>query len=67
MHYLVVKSERDQSNPHFFDAAIIRIIAASGPLISDLWKQFQNNADNFQGGVKGHPFPARLSVFWSFF
>ena len=23
-------SERDQSNPHFFDAAIIRIIAASG-------------------------------------
>ena len=27
-HYLVVKSERDQKNPHFFDAAII---SASGP------------------------------------
>ena len=30
-HYLVVKSERDQSNLHLFDAAIIRIIATSGP------------------------------------
>ena len=29
--YLVVKSKRDQNNPHFFDAAIIRIISASGP------------------------------------
>ena len=24
-HYLVVNSKRDQNNPHFFDAAIIRI------------------------------------------
>ena len=28
--YLVVKSERDQNYPHFLEAAIIRIIAASG-------------------------------------
>ena len=26
----VIKLERDQNYPHFFDAAIIRIIAASG-------------------------------------
>ena len=29
---------------------------------SDLWTQFQNNADNFQGAVRGHPSPPRTLI-----
>ena len=38
-----------------------------GMQTQNLWTQFQNNADNFQGAVKGHLFPLTLIRLFEFF
>ena len=52
---MVVKLEEDKSYPHYSDAAIIRIIAASGQDF-EFMNAFPNYADNCHGAVTRSPF-----------